>query len=128
MNQTIEQGKTLLVDGPASVNFISGYVEVLGAPLKLGEKIVIRDAKRMPFEVKKKAEFSIKLGEGAGMEEIEGSTIPQSWRDAAEKLLTFEKSPFTVMILGKVDAGKSGFCMFLANMALRNKLKVAIVD
>lgn len=128
MNKTVEANKTLLVDGPASLDFVSGYVEVLGAPLKLGERMVIRDAKRMPFEVKKKAEFNVMLGEGAGAEETEGSTVPQSWRNATEKILSLQKRPLTVMILGKIDVGKSGFCTFLANMALKAKLRVAVVD
>ncbi len=128
MNKTVGAGKTLLVNGPASLSLMSGYVEVFGAPLKPGERIVIRDAKRMPFEVKKKAEFNIMLGESAGTEEIEGSTVPQSWKNSAEKILGLEKKPLTVMILGKVDVGKSGYCTFLANMALRKRLKVAVVD
>ena len=128
MNKIVEAGKTLLVDGPASLNLMSGYVEVLGAPLKPGKRIVIRDAKQMPFEVKKKAEFNIMLGESAGTEEIEGSTIPQSWKNSAEKILGLKKKLLTVMILGKADVGKSGYCTFLANMALKNRLKVAVVD
>jgi polynucleotide 5'-hydroxyl-kinase GRC3/NOL9 len=107
---------------------MSGYVEVLGAPLKLGERIVIRDAKRMPFLVKRKAEFNIMLGEGAGTEETEGSTIPKSWQNAAEKILSLHKRPLTVMVIGKIDVGKSGFCTFLANMALKAKFRVTVVD
>ena len=128
MNKIVEAGKTLIVDGPASLNFISGNAEVLGAPLKPSERIVIRDAKRMPFEVKKKSEFNILLGEGAGTEEIDGSTIPPSWKESAEKVLSLEKKPSTVLILGRVDVGKSGFCTFLANAALKKRLKVAVVD
>lgn len=128
MNKTVDAGKTLLIDGPASINFTSGYAEILGAPVRAPARIVVRDAKRMPFEVKKKAEFNIMLGEGASAEEVEGSTIPQSWKSAAEKMLNMEKKPLTVMVIGKVDSGKSGFSTFLANMALRRKLKVAIVD
>jgi polynucleotide 5'-hydroxyl-kinase GRC3/NOL9 len=128
MNQIVDAGKTLIIDGPASINFISGSAEVFGAPLKPQERIVVRDAKRVPFEVKKKAEFNIMLGEGAGAEEVEGSTIPQSWKNAAEKILSFEKKPMIVMIIGKVDSGKSGFSTYLANMALRKKLKIAVVD
>jgi len=128
MNKTVEKGKTLLIDGPASVNFVSGYAEVLGAPLKTGERIVVRDAKRMPIEVKKKAEFNIMLGEGATVEEAEGSTIPTSWKDAAEKILTFNKKPLVIVILGRIDVGKSSFCTFLANTMLKNKKRVTIVD
>ncbi|MEM2102909.1 MAG: Clp1/GlmU family protein [Candidatus Bathyarchaeia archaeon] len=128
MNKTVDAGKTLLIDGPASINFTSGYAEILGAPVKAPARIVVRDAKRVPIEVKKKAEFNVMLGEGAGTEEVEGSTIPQSWKSAVEKVLATEKKPLIVMVIGKVDSGKSGFCTFLANMALRRKLKVAIVD
>jgi len=128
VNKIVEAGRTLIVDGPASLNFVSGNAEVMGAPLKPSERIVIRDAKRMPFEVKKKSEFSIMLGEGAGAEEIDGSTIPQSWKDSAEKILSSDRKPLTVLILGRVDVGKSGFCTFLANTALKRRLKVAVVD
>lgn len=128
MNKTVDAGKTLLIDGPASLDFRSGYAEILGAPLKAPGRVVVRDAKRVPFEVKKKAEFTIMLGEGAGAEEVEGSTIPQSWKDAVEKVLAMEKRPLTVLIIGKVDSGKSGFCTFLVNMTLRKRLKIAVVD
>jgi polynucleotide 5'-hydroxyl-kinase GRC3/NOL9 len=128
VNKTVEPGKTLLVDGPASVNFVSGYAEVLGVPLRSGERIVVRDAKRMPIEVRKKAEFGIMLGEGASAEEVEGSTIPVSWKGAAEKIFAFNKKPLIVMILGRVDVGKSSFCAFLANNVLRGKRKVVVVD
>jgi polynucleotide 5'-hydroxyl-kinase GRC3/NOL9 len=128
MNKIVETGKTLLIDGPASVNFVSGYAEVLGAPLKMGERIVVRDAKRMPIGVKKKAEFTIMLGEGAAAEEAEGNTIPTSWKDATEKILTFNKKPLIIMILGKIDVGKSSFCTFLANTMLKNKKRVTVVD
>jgi polynucleotide 5'-hydroxyl-kinase GRC3/NOL9 len=128
VKKVVEPNKTLLIDGPASLNFVSGYAEVLGAPLRTGERIVIRDAKRMPIEVKKKTEFSIMLGEGAAAEEIEGSTIPGSWKNAAERILASGEKPLTLMILGKVDVGKSSFCTFLANTALRSKKKIAVVD
>jgi len=128
LNKIVEAGRTLIVDGPASLNFLSGNAEVLGAPLKPNERVVIRDAKRMPFEVKKKAEFGIMLGEGAGTEEIEGSTIPQSWKDSAEEVLSLEKKPSVVLVLGRVDVGKSGFCTFLSNNALKRRLRVAVVD
>jgi polynucleotide 5'-hydroxyl-kinase GRC3/NOL9 len=128
VNKVVEAGKTLLVDGPASLNFVSGYAEVLGAPLKLGERMVVRDAKRMPFEVRKKAEFNLMLGAGAAVEEVQGSTVPASWRTAVEKVLALEKKPSVVLVLGKVDVGKSGFCTFLANVALRARQRVAVVD
>ena len=57
MKRNVEKGKALLVDGPASVTFLSGEVEVLGGSLTVGEKVVIRDGKRLLFEVSEKTMF-----------------------------------------------------------------------
>jgi len=127
VKRTVDKGRTLLVDGPASVNVLSGQVEVLGAVLKTGVKMVIRGGKRIPLEVKEKAEFDLMLGEKAALNEVEGSTIPVSWEKAADEVLGREK-PLTVMVVGGVDSGKTSFCAYLANRALKQRRSVAIID
>ncbi len=127
MKRRVEKGKTLLVDGPASVNHVSGDVEILGAKLKKGEKVVIREGKRVPFMVKKSATFDLALGEDASFEEVEGSTTPPSWGDALKEIRA-RRRPLTVMVMGEVDSGKTGFCTYLLNQALRMKWKAAIID
>ena len=127
MKRKVERGRTLLVDGPASVNHISGKVEVLGAKLKKGEKVVIREGKRVPFIVRKRATFDLTLGEDASFEEIEGSTIPPSWENALKEIKACRR-PLTVMVMGEVDSGKTSFCTYLVNQALRMKWKAAIID
>ena len=130
MKVEVEAGKTLLVDGPASVDVLSGKVEVLAAPVKKGKRIVVRHGKRLPFEAKSNASFEIMLGEGASYEEVEGSTIPENWIKTVNEIVSEarESSPFTVMVMGEVDSGKTSFCTFLANMAIKEKLKVAVID
>jgi polynucleotide 5'-hydroxyl-kinase GRC3/NOL9 len=128
MIRTIERDNTLLVDGPACVDLIAGEVEVFGAPLKSGAKTVIREGKRVAFEVKKKARFDLMLGEGASVEEVEGSTIPSSWEDACNTILASTARPVVVMIMGEVDSGKTSFCTYFANRALKEKRRVAIID
>ena len=130
MKVEVEAGKTLLVDGPASVDVISGKVEVLAAPIKKGKRVVIRHGKRLPFEAKSNASFEIMLGEGASYEEVEGSTIPENWTKTVSEIVSEAKAanPFTVMVMGEVDSGKTSFCTFLANMAIKGKLKVAVID
>jgi polynucleotide 5'-hydroxyl-kinase GRC3/NOL9 len=127
MKHMVSAGKTLLVDGPAFVSILSGKVEVFGAPFQVGERIVIRDGKRLPFEVIKEAVFDLKIGANVSPVEVDGSTIPFSWREASEKILSREMPTF-VVVIGGIDSGKTSFCTFLANMALRNKLKVAVLD
>jgi len=127
VKRIVDKGKTLLVDGPASVIIQTGEVEVLGAPLKTGVKVVIREGKRIPLEIKEKAEFDLTLGERAVVNEVEGSTIPVSWEKAADEVLSREK-PVTAMVMGGIDSGKTSFCAYLANRALKERRNVTIVD
>jgi len=128
MKRTIKKGSTLLVDGPACVNVLAGEVEVFGAPLETGAKTVIREGKRVAFEVKQEAHFDLVLGENASVEEFEGSTIPASWRKACNTTLALDEKPVIVVVMGEVDSGKTSFCTYLANKALREKRRVAIID
>ncbi|MCW4045581.1 MAG: Clp1/GlmU family protein [Candidatus Bathyarchaeota archaeon] len=128
MKKTIEKGKTLLVDGPASVSVVSGKVDVFGATVKNSVKIVVREGKRLPFTALETANLGILLGENAGVEEVDGSTIPQSWAEAAETLKNVQKKPFTIMILGKSDSGKTSFCTYLINRLISENQKIAVLD
>jgi len=127
VKHVVEKDKTLLVDGPSSVTVLSGKVKVLGASLKVEERFVIREGKRIPFEVIEKSTFDLVLGENASFEEVDGSTIPSSWGTVSEEL-TPARKPLTVMVIGDVDSGKSSFCTYLANKALEKKSRVAIID
>lgn len=128
MNITVKEGKTLLVDGPASVTLFSGKVHVFGFPLENAGKVIIRDGKRMPFTVEKTATFNIALGANSYVEELEGNTIPQSWDKAFEELLTISSKPVTALVFGASDSGKTSFCTYLVNKLLGEKRKVAILD
>lgn len=128
MKRTVEAGKTLLVDGPASVILLTGAADILGAPVQTASKIVIREGKRFPFEIKEKAEFDLLLGEKAGANEVPASTIPKSWEDAANTILELKNLPATVMIVGGIDSGKTSFSAYLANKALKMKRSVAMID
>jgi polynucleotide 5'-hydroxyl-kinase GRC3/NOL9 len=124
----VENGKTLLVDGPASVTVTLGKVEVFGFTLGNTNKVVIREGKRLPFVVEEKATFNISLGENANIEEIDGNTIPQSWIKSSEEILKLQTKPATVIVLGTVDSGKTSFCTYLINKLLNEKKKVAFLD
>lgn len=128
MNVNIDAGKTLLVDGPASVTLVSGKAEVFGHVLKQTGKVVIRDGKRMPFAVKESAVFEVSLGENANMEQVEGNTIPPTWEEAYKELATVQAKPAVALVLGAVDSGKTSFCTYLTNKLLSGSRKVAILD
>ena len=128
MRRTVEADKTLLLDGPASVALLSGEAEILGAQFKVGSKMVIREGKRVPLEVKENAEFDLQLGEKAALSEVEISTIPKSWENAVATILEQVSQPVTVMIVGGIDSGKTSFYAYLANKALKEKRSVVIID
>ncbi len=124
---SFSEGKTLLIDGPASLLLIKGKVSILGATLKVGERIVVREGKRLPLEVIKTSVLDLKLGENAFLTEVDGSTIPPSWRDTSEEIIS-NKKPMTVMVMGAVDSGKTSFCTYLVNKALEKRWNAGIVD
>lgn len=128
MKVSVDRGKTLLVDGPASVTLLSGKVEVFGHIMKLNEKIVIRDGKRMPIVAEQNSTLEVHLGENACVEEYEGSTIPPSWNMAYERLVNVKEKPGVAMILGAPDSGKTSFCTYLANRIVRDGYRVIILD
>lgn len=128
MKRTLENGKTLLVDGPASVTVVSGKVEVFGFQLRNGRKVVTREGKRLPLAIKETATFDISLGENSNIEESDGDTIPPSWIKAFEELSKSDVKPFVAMVIGAVDSGKTSFCTYLINRLLLQGKKVAILD
>jgi len=123
----LDKGKTLLVDGPARVQILSGRAEVLGAEIEPEMSVIIRQGKRLPFEAHPKFEAELFMGEEASCVETDIAAIPDSWREAAKSILS-EKRRITVLILGGIDSGKTGFCIYLANSALKADWKVAVMD
>ena len=127
MIKEIKAEKTLLVNGPASVRLVSGKAEILGASLNVGERIVVRAGKQIPFYIEENASLDINHAKDSMVEEVEGDTIPISWKKMVEKTLALKK-PTVVMIMGDVGSGKTSLCTFLANRALELKLGVAVID
>ena len=72
--------------------------------------------------------MAISLGENAAAEEVEGDTVPPSWRTSYEELRGIVGKPVVALVLGTVGSGKSSFCTYLVNKALAEKRRVAVVD
>ncbi len=65
------------------------------------------------------------IGEHGVCRQVNGSTIPPSWRDASEVL---RHSRGLAVILGDVDAGKSTLCTYLANVCVDHRVRTSIID
>lgn len=127
MRHVAKEGKTLLIDGPASFSLLKGDVRILGAAIRVGEKIIVREGKRVPIEVNKKATFDVMLGENAFIEEVDGSTTPPSWENVAKEIAS-QGEPVAVVVIGGIDSGKTSFCVYLTNWSLKKGRKTAVVD
>jgi len=120
-----EAGKTLVIAGPASFELNDGEASVLGAPLDSARNIVPR-GKQTPVEIHSLSSFRVSLGEDAGVEVLDGSTIPLSWREAGSALV--ELGEGVAVVVGGADTGKTTLCTFLSNYLIAEDRQVAVVD
>ena len=127
MNRSVGKDKTLLVGGPSSVKLLKGKVSILGAGLSVKDKVIVRKGKVLPFEAEAYSVLDVVNGVETEVEEVDGSTVPVSWRNAVKDLLSLP-SPCTVIVLGNVDCGKTSFCTFMINNALSSVSKTPIID
>lgn len=121
----VEAGKTLVIVGPASFELIEGEASVLSARLDSSKNIVAR-GKQTPVEIHAMSSFRINLGGDASVEELDGSTIPLSWREAGSALV--ELAEGIVVVIGGADTGKTTLCTYLSNFLILKNRQVAVVD
>ena len=88
--------------------------------------MAVRQEKQLPVEARTEADLEILLGKSGEIFEIRGSTIPASWKMAAEALVEMEQGK--VIVIGMTDVGKSTLCTYLANRLLLQGLSPAVVD
>jgi polynucleotide 5'-hydroxyl-kinase GRC3/NOL9 len=120
----LSSGRTLLIEGPASVRLENGEGSILGAPL-IRDWTTVREGRQIPVETRTEMGLVVRLGHGSSYTVVEESTIPTGWREASQVI---QQSPGSVVILGDVDSGKSSLCTLLANECVDHGLKVAVID
>jgi polynucleotide 5'-hydroxyl-kinase GRC3/NOL9 len=120
-----EAGETIVIAGPASFELLQGEATILGAPLD-SYRHVVTHGKQTPIEIASSSSLRIHLGQDAHLEELDGSTIPHSWREAASALAELEEG--TVVVIGGADSGKTTLCTYLSNLLIQGSKQVAVVD
>ncbi|MEM3712696.1 MAG: Clp1/GlmU family protein [Thermoproteota archaeon] len=117
-------GKTLVVDGPATIQVAEGMVNVMGTVFAEGSTVKVRRFRRTPFYAEH-SDASL-IVDGKNYQIVEGSTIPSSWIECAEK--TTGDDAKLVAIIGGSDSGKTSLATFLVNYYLNFQGEVGIVD
>ena len=126
MRYELLPGTTLILRGPASFTLLTGEVKILGGSLAQNHKRTIPAQRQLPIETESNAELEILLGKSAETFEVKGSTIPASWRLAADAVKVMGQGK--VVILEPTDVGKSTLCVYLVNKLLQDGEKVRVVD
>ena len=126
MRYLLAPDNTLIVRGPASVRLLNGEASVLGAPLGSNANMIVRREKQLPIEARSETDLEITIGGQGTLFEIQGSTIPTSWKSAAEALVDIRQG--RVMIIGTTDVGKSTLSTYLTNSLLSQKIAITMVD
>ena len=126
MRYLLAPRNTLIVRGPASVQLLTGEATILGAPFEKGRKLIIRHEKQLPIESLSQVNLSILAGESGRVFEVEGSTIPKTWRLVVEALAEMRLG--VVVVVGGTDVGKSTLCAYIGNELLSIGLPIRIID
>jgi polynucleotide 5'-hydroxyl-kinase GRC3/NOL9 len=86
----------------------------------------VANQKQLPIEAESETVLEIDLKRSQRLFEIEGSTIPSSWKMAADALLDMREGK--VMVIGATDVGKSTLCVYLTNRLIAHEYSVRVVD
>jgi len=126
----IEPGSVLLVRGPATVEALTEGVEILGVKPRQWEKVGVRKNKVIPVEAEERALVLVELkgAESGYWFASEGAGV-RIWSRVADRVFSsITEKPFSLMIVGGTDTGKSTLAVYLANVALSRGLRAAVLD
>ncbi len=107
---------------------MSGKAEVFAYQIKQAVPIVVREGKRLPFYAVEQSVFDVALGANAAAQEVEGSTVPASWRRPVDAALAMHKRPMVILVLGQADSGKTSLATYLVNCLVNQKCRVTVLD
>jgi len=122
----LEKGKVIRIMGPASIAVSKGKIRILGMNFTSGTKVVIHRYRSYAVKALEDSTISVVLGEGGGIEEpTAGEEVIDVWEEASKFIID---NKGVAVVLGPVDSGKTSFSLLVANMAIEQGLRPAIVD
>lgn len=122
----LEKGKVIRIMGPASIAVSKGKIRILGMNFTSGTKVVIHRYRSYAVKALEDSTINVVLGEGGGIEEpAAGEEVIDIWEEASKSIID---SKGVAVVLGPVDSGKTSFSLLVANMAIEQGLRPAIVD
>ncbi|MCL7401742.1 MAG: hypothetical protein LZ168_03035 [Thaumarchaeota archaeon] len=122
----LKSGKTLIVNGPASIKLLEGKASILGCPLPQKKQIVIRSWRSRPVYAYEDSKIEYTFGEGGSIEEVDGNTIPDEWLKTVQEIAGQDR--LTIMFMGGSDSGKTSLATLGANIIISMKKTCIFMD
>ncbi len=122
----LKSGKTLIINGPASIKLLEGRASILGCPLPQKKQVVIKSWRSRPVYAYEDSKIEYTFGEGGSIEEVDGNTIPDEWLKTIQEIAELDQS--ILMFMGTSDSGKTSLATLGANIIVGMKKRCIFVD
>jgi polynucleotide 5'-hydroxyl-kinase GRC3/NOL9 len=120
----LTKGSLVRIDGPANVRVLSGRVHVMGAEYGPGSRFTVLRARRVVVKAIEDSDMEFILGPEGSVDEASGEDVVDEWESALSRL----RLRGVVLVMGTMDVGKTTLTVVLANRAVREGLRVGVID
>ncbi len=126
VERRLEKGSLLRITGPAMLMVGTGKISVLGAVYGPGSRLVLHKCRSYAVKALEGSEIRVTLGDEGSLEEPRpGEEVIDQWLEVAERVVS---DGGRVILIGGVESGKTSLTALIANVALSQGRKVAVVD
>ena len=119
------KGVIYRIRGPARVRVREGSFYALGRTYGQGDQLVVMKDRVVALDAVEECEVEAAFGEGGVIEEAREGECVREWRTLAERLVG---AGGRIVVVGECDSGKSTFCTYLVNTAVRAGLRTYLID
>jgi len=144
-----KKGKCILVQGPAKVELLEGFIEIFGKKIKSTKSkdknkakmdtdfdsesvVILSEGIQYPFLMLEDSELDFYVSNEDFITELDKNSIPEKWINVTNEIVeeiksSNEKRPLIVMVLG-LSSGKTTIIKYLANKLFENGLRGGYLD
>ncbi|HDD63547.1 MAG TPA: hypothetical protein ENF53_00085 [Thermoprotei archaeon] len=126
----IRENETYRLRGPLSLKVLEGKILIAGFTAGLNFKTILKSGKTIAFKSLSEGLVEINVGTDGYIKSVPANEeVIDEWLAASKEILSKKKGEtLRVVILGGTDSGKTSFTTFLANNALAQGFRVAVLD
>ncbi|MEM2236855.1 MAG: Clp1/GlmU family protein [Candidatus Caldarchaeum sp.] len=120
----LQAGKTLLVDGPATVTILDGKASIFNCPLTPRKPYLLRPWRRYPILAETNTTIQLSLGEDAAANIVEGDESTDAWLGYIDSLTEND----VTAVLGGIDTGKTAFATTTVNTLVKKYGRCCVIS